>query len=159
LTEQTQRTIFASQVLPSLFHGNPEEFIHYLSRDGNKFLRFYWEQAGAALQDKDPAAPLGLNYDIRSPEKNTTVVLITLPPPQSEPEAYFAALVYRPLRRMPFLGIADTTKVLVLEREQTREGTPGTLLREWSRKLSGEMLGRGTPPRLESFYDTVLEQL
>ena len=107
MLEKTQQTIFVSEVLPSLFHSSPEEFLHYLAQDGNKFLRFYWEQAGASLKDREPAAPLGLNYDIRTPDDQTTVVLIALPPPNAEPEAYYAALVYRPQRRMLLFGISE----------------------------------------------------
>ena len=159
MLEKTQQTIFVSEVLPSLFHNSPEEFLHYLAQDGNKFLRFYWDQAGAALKDRDPTAPLGLNYDIRTPDDQTTVVLIALPPPAAEPEAYYAALVYRPQRRMLLFGISDTTKVLALERAEKPDGETGTLLREWSRKLTGEALGTGTLPRLEAFYESVREQL
>ena len=53
---------------------------------------------------------------------------------------------------MLLFGISDTTKVLALERAEKPDGETGTLLREWSRKLTGEALGTGTLPRLEAFY-------
>jgi hypothetical protein len=152
---RTQSAEFVSQVLPSLFHSTPEQFIQLLSRDGNKFLRFYWDQAGADLAVGEKAAWLGLNYDIREPSPHTQVILITLPQPIAPPDAYFTALIYRPLRRTPLFGVSDTTKVIALEMAGTAEGGQLTLLREWTKKMTSESLGAGPAPRLEAFYETI----
>jgi hypothetical protein len=152
---KTQQSEFVSQVLPSLFHRTPEQFIRLLARDGNKFLRFYWDQAGADPAVGEKAATLGLNYDIREPFPHTQVVLITLPKPVVPTDAYFVALVYRPLRKTPFFGVSDTTKIIALETVGTAEGAQQTLLREWTKKMTSESLGAGPAPRLEAFYETI----
>ncbi|MCL4559497.1 MAG: hypothetical protein M1281_02640 [Chloroflexi bacterium] len=151
---KTQQMIFTNEVLPSLFHTSPKEFLRFLNRDGNKFLRFYWDQAGKQLEVPLEAAPLGLTYDLRQPEEHTTVALIVLPKPRREGEAYFAALIFRPLRRTPFLGISDTTKVIILE----QGSQPGSvLLREWTRKMAPEVLPESAEPKLDAFYRAVCE--
>lgn len=155
--EKTQPGVFVAEVIPSLFHSTPGEFIRYLTRDGNKFLRFYWEQAGTDRQVARPASAMGLNYDIRLPYPSTTVVLITLPRPAWDAGTYFIAAVHRPLRRGPFLGVADTTKVISLEVKPVADGKPVTELREWSRKLLPASLGRGPDANLEDFYQAVCE--
>jgi hypothetical protein len=155
LPAKTQQSEFVSQVIPSLFHRTPEQFIQLLSRDGNKFLRFYWDQAGADPAVTEKAAPLGLNYDIREPFPHTQVLLISLPKPAAPPDAYFMALVYRPLRKTPFFGVSDTTKVIVLEMAEAPEGGQQTLLREWTKKMTSDSLGAGPTPRLEAFYETI----
>ncbi len=156
VTVLSQQDIFVSRVLPSLFHSAPDEFMHYLSRDGNKFLRFYWEQAGKDERAAQPSSALGLNYDIREPFAKTTVALITLPRSARANTCYVAA-VYRPLRRTPFLGISDTTKVISLELVRSDPAGQETRLVEWSRRLEAELLGSGPAPHLEEFYEAVCE--
>jgi hypothetical protein len=157
LSVLSQPEAFVSRVVPSLFHSTPDDFIRFLERDGNKFLRFYWEQASHDQQVGGRASALGLNYDIRRPFDQTTVALITLPRPAAGPGTYFIAAIYRPTRRTPFLGIADTTKVVSLEVRQTPEGAAVTTLIDWSRKLAPEALGPGPVPRLDDFYRAVCE--
>jgi hypothetical protein len=152
----SQQDIFVSRVLPSLFHSAPDDFIHYLTRDGNKFLRFYWEQAGKDEKTGRPSSALGLNHDIRLPFPKTTVALITLPRAAGAKTCYVAA-IYRPLRRTPFLGISDTTKVISLEMLGNDPAAQETRLVEWSRRLEAEPLGEGPLPQLEAFYQAVCE--
>jgi hypothetical protein len=156
VTVLSQQDVFVSRVLPSLFHSAPDEFIHFLSRDGNKFLRFYWEQAGKDERAGQPSSALGLNYDIREPFAKTTVALISLPKTAGA-KTCFVAAVYRPLRRTPFLGISDTTKVITLELARKDPADQETRLVEWSRRLEAELLGSGPAPQLEAFYEAVCE--
>jgi len=100
---------------------------------------------------------LGLNYEIRSPDKFITIVIVTLPRPLVDGEAYFAAQVYRPLRRTPFLGVSDVTRMLTLELD--REAPQGTRLREHTRRFSEVDMGSGPAPVLEDFYQAVLKYL
>jgi hypothetical protein len=48
-SDKTQQMVFVSEVLPSLFHDTPEQFIRLLARDGAKLLRFYWDEASKRL--------------------------------------------------------------------------------------------------------------
>ena len=98
-----------------------------------------------------------MNYDLRKPGKNIGVVLITLPKPHTESEAYFVALIYRPYRVTPILRISDVTKVLALEHVPNPEGEPGTLLVEWTRKLTREEISTGPAPVLNEFYRTIYD--
>ncbi len=152
---ETQQTVFVSEVIPSLFHTSPLDFLSYLSRDGNKFLRFYWEQAGADPKASAKTPALGLNYDIRQPYPQTTVALIKLPRPTISPGTYFIAAVHRPMRRGMFTS--DTTLVVSLDLVAMDGERPITLLREWDKQLASKTLGEGPQPALEDFYQAVCE--
>ena len=156
-SEKTQQMVFVSEVLPSLFHDTPEQFIRLLARDGTKLLRFYWDEAGKRLEESKRISSFSLNYDLRKPGKNIGVVLITLPKPQGESEAYFIALIYRPNRVTPILRISDITKVVALEYVFDKKDEPDTLLVEWTRKLMREEIRKGPEPVLNEFYRTICD--
>jgi hypothetical protein len=149
---KTQQMIYESEVLPSLFHLSPVQFNEFLGRDGNKFLQFYWAEAGKNIPQSEHKTSYGLNFEIRQPARYKTVILVTLPQPQVSGEAYFIALVYRPTRVIPFSFISDTTKVISLKKTLGA----GTILIEWDRKLHREPLGPGPEARLDDFYKAVL---
>jgi hypothetical protein len=157
VSDKTQQMVFVSEVLPSLFHDTPEQFIRLLARDGNKFLRFYWDQAGKQFEESKRVSSFGLNYDLRKPGKNVGVVLITLPKPQVVSEAYFVALIYRPYRVTPILRISDITTVVALEYFLDKQGEPDTLLVEWTRKLMREEISKGPAPLLNEFYKAICD--
>jgi hypothetical protein len=153
---KTQQMVYESVVLPSLFHLSPEQFIQFLGRDGNKFLQFYWAEAGKNIPRSEHTTSYGLNFEIRQPARYKTVILVTLPQPQVSGEAYFVALVYRPTRVIPFSFISDTTKVISLKKTTAVQAESGTILIEWDRKLHRELLGPGTEAKLNDFYKAVL---
>ena len=159
-SEKTQNIEFISQVLTSLFHHAPEQLLLFLSRDGNKFLRFYWDEAGKKVPEPQHSSFWGMNYDIRKPHPMVTVALIRMPEPKFVHEAYFAALIHRPGRVTPFGLVRDPTKILVLEVVNTPEGQPPlTRLVELTQRMEREDIGPGVPPVLEEFYQSVLDQL
>ena len=153
---KTQQLEFVSQVLPSLFHTTPEQFILFLARDGNKFLKFYWEQAGKHLGDGLPQGSFGLNYDLRKPNSQTTVALITLPAPQVPGESYFAGLIFRPYHMRSFFKQGDPTQVFTLDAPDLNDPHCGTVVAEWTRRLGRREIGPGPQPYLEKFYQAVL---
>ena len=157
--ERTQQLDFVSQALPDLFHHSPEQFLYLLERDGNKFLRFYWDETGKKLDADHQENSFGLNHAIRQPAATVKVALISLPAPRFPGEAYFAALVSRPTRRTLLGFVSDTTKVVTLERCPEDGCQPQTLLVEWTRRLEREEIGPGPAPALEEFYQAVLELL
>jgi hypothetical protein len=157
--EKTHSMIFTREVLPSLFHSISDLFIQYLSRDGNQFLRFYWDKAGEKFEKSEQASSFGLNYDIREPFNYVTIALITLPKPQVIGEAYFVGLIFRPLRRTPFLGISDTTKVITLEYAGNTEEDLQTILWEIDRKLARERICAGPPPQINAFFEAICNLL
>ena len=153
---KTQHKIFENEVLPSLFHDTPEQFIRLLQREGTRFLQFYWAEAGKKIPPGEHTTSYGLKFSIEQPTRHMTVVLVTLPEPQVEGEAYYVALIYRPLRVSPFGFLTDTTKVITMRRVTSTEGKPGTLLVEVDRRLRRESLGPGPEVNLDVFYTRVL---
>ena len=159
IAQKTQQMIFESEVLPSLFHSTPDEVFHYLERDGIKFLNFYWREAGEKIDPSLHSQAFGLSYLVRRPTNRTTIALISFPEPCKELEAYFVALIHRPLRIIPFSFISDTTKVIALE--YAGEGPNGAqaMLIEWNRHMEREKLSGSPPLDLEGFYKAVKELL
>jgi hypothetical protein len=157
--EKTQQLEFVSRVLPSLFHSAPEEFMFFLARDGNKFLRFYWDEAGKKVDEAQRVTSFGLNYEIRQPSQHVRIGLISLPEPRLNGEAYFASVIYRPTRVTPFRMVQDTTKVLTLEEALNPCKQLTTRLVEWTRRIERVELGQGQSPALEDFYQGVLDLL
>jgi hypothetical protein len=159
IAAKTQQMVFESEVLPSLFHSTPDQFFHYLERDGIKFLNFYWHEAGEKIDPSLHNQGFGMSYLVRRPTNRTTIALISLPEPCKELEAYFVALIHRPLRIIPFSFITDTTKVVALE--YAGEGPDGAqaVLVEWNRHLGREKLSSERPLDLEGFYKAIKELL
>jgi hypothetical protein len=157
--ERTQQLDFVSLALPDLFHHSPEQFLYLLERDGNKFLRFYWDETGKKLDKDHLENSFGLNHAFRQPAPRVKIALISLPAPRFWGEAFFAALVYRPNRRTPFGFVSDTTKLITLERCLEDGCQPQTLLVEWTRRLEREEIGPGPAPVLKDFYQAVLTLL
>ncbi len=157
--ENTQARIFCVKVLPSLFHGTPNQCLGFLNRDGTKFLRFYWDEAGKGLPEHLRRDTFGLNYVIREPAAYTAIALISLPQPQIEGESYFSALIYRPNRRLWF--VSDMTKVINLEMTPSDDPSRlATRLVEITPRLEREVLSKeSVEPRLEEFYQALLRQL
>ncbi len=154
---KSQSQLFADEVLPSLFHSSPEQFLQFLYRDGNKFLTFYWKLAGQKCPEDLQRDSFGLNYYFREPAPRILITMILLPEPIRLGESYFSALIYRPDRRLLF--VADTTKVLNLEKADQLETPHGTRLVEWTRRRYREVIGAGPPPRQNEFYKTIIEQI
>jgi len=160
LTANTQQEAFVDEVLSDLFHHQTDRFLQLLERDGTRLLRFYWEEAGKKFPPEQRGDPFGLNYVTRRPAPFVTVHLITLPEPRAHGEAHFAALVYRPQRRL--LLVSDVTSYYTLETvhpEEKTGQTEKTALVEWSRKLQRYKLREGIEPNLDAFYRAVLAEL
>jgi hypothetical protein len=156
-TEKTQSQIFADEVIPSLFHNSPGQFLEFLYRDGNKFLSFYWKLAGEKCPPELKRDSFGLNYYFREPASRLLITMILLPEPIQDGESYFSALIYRPDRRILF--VADTTKIINLEKYSPPENPTGTRLVEWTRRKVREVIGSGPLPFQEEFYRAVVEQI
>lgn len=155
--EKSQSQIFTDEVIPSLFHSSPGQFLQLLHRDGNKFLNFYWKLAGEKCPPDLKRDSFGLNYYFREPASRTLITMILLPQPISDGESYFSALIYRPDRRILF--VADTTKIINLERVNEPGNPNGTLMVEWTRRKVREVIGNGPTPYQEEFYRAVIEQI
>lgn len=149
---------FACHALPGLFHNHPEEFLKLLEKDGNLFLRFYWNEAAKRLGIQAANPPFGLNYVIKQPAKYIIIVLIALPAPVETGDSYFISLVFRPLRVMLFPFIQDRTAVFLLEKS-CKDEPDEPIISRITRKLEREETGAGSSPQRDEFSSRVIEIL
>ncbi len=140
---RTQHYVFAHRMLPTLFFEEPAMFIATFEKGGNKFLHFLWNLLG---DEASELAAESLDYQIKRLENNTTIALITLPPPQAMTEAYFVAAVFRPQGNR-FITLEYSFNFI--------EGSPITVLGEWT-TTSHLNLGDGPEPTLEAFFEKVV---
>ncbi len=153
----THSQTFSNVVLPQLFHASAGQFMKYLARDGTKFLNFYWNNAREKLPGHLRANSFGLNYAIYEPAPRTQLVLVTLPQPVVDGDAYYSALVYRPERRI--LLVADQTRVFNLERAPGDQGSPAALLVKWTAHLARLEVAPLGEPNAETFMAVVMQHL
>jgi len=153
----THSKIFTDQVLPQVFHGAPAPFWQFLERDGTKFLNYYWDQAGEDKPGLRRENPFGLNFVLSEPLPRAFAVVVTLPEPKVDGEAYFAGLVYRPDRRI--LLVTDFTRYFTLEKAVGGEGQPGTRLVQWTTHLERVEFPDEIPPYTGPFLDAVMLHL
>lgn len=156
-TEPTHPAEFIYRALPAIFHQSPASFLQYLTKDGNKFLAFYWGEAGKGFTGFDRASFYGLDHEIRIPDTQTIIGLITLPKPKAPGECYYAAFIYRPNRRL--LLVIDTTKILTLESMSGNPENDTPRLVEVDKKMGRESLGEEPLTNRDGFYLRVLEEL
>ena len=155
----THSQIFANQVLPQLFHGAPGQLWQFLNSDGTKFLNFYWDLAGEKLPRGARSSSFGLNFTVDEPAPRMYAAVITLPEPRIAREAHYAALIYRPDRRI--LLVSDMTRVFNLERTDPPEegGQPGNRLVQWTTHLERVEFPVVLDGRQASFLAAVLAHL
>jgi len=153
----THSQTFTNVALPQLFHGSAAQFMKYLTRDGTRLLNFYWNNARENLPGHLRANSFGLNYAIYEPAPRTQLVLVTLPQPVVDGDAYYSALVYRPDRRI--LLVTDKTRVFNLERVRDEQGNPATLLVQWTTHLARVEVAPLGEPNAETFMAAVMEHL
>jgi hypothetical protein len=143
---RTQHYAFAHRMLPALFFAEPARFIAILEKSGKNFLHFLWNRLGNRLEASKLVAAEGLDYQIKKLENNTTIALITLPPPQAMTEAYFVAPVFRPQGNR-FITLEYSFNFI--------EGGLRTVLGEWT-TTSHLNMGDGPEPTLEAFFEKVV---
>jgi hypothetical protein len=153
---RSQQIVFFEDVLPSVFHEAPGDFLFYLERDGNKFLRFYWDRAGKIFAESDREEAFGLNYIIRKPQNDLVIALVIMPAPLAVGEAYYEAFIYRPRRVTPILRISDITSVYALIMVTSENDNIKTSIIERTRKEVTLEHGEGPAPVIENFYQAAL---
>jgi hypothetical protein len=148
--------MFAHRVLPSLFFQDPERFLEILKKEGITFLRFFWDKLGSSLDAEDVQPLHGVNYETRVLEDGTSIAMIEFPKPEHVTEAYFAALVYRPLSA----GGESIQRYFTLEYGITLS-EPGerSVLCEWTVDNHHLNFGDGPEPTSRAFFTAVCEKL
>jgi hypothetical protein len=149
---------FTFEAIPLLFHKSTETFMKYLDKDGRNFLVFYWNYAGDLLSEEKRVSPAGLGYTIEQLDKNTQLVIITLPTPKEDGDPYFLALVARPERRFFFVRLPNT-EVYVLSRDDHSELENKTAFGYLSPRAIYQEKGGGLPPNKVEFKRVVTNKI
>jgi hypothetical protein len=151
-----QHYMYAHRVLPSLFFQDPERFLEILKKEGIPFLRFFWDKLGSSLDAGDTHPMHGVNYETRVLENGTVITLIELPKPEHVTEAYFVALVFRPL------GASGESiqRYFTLEYGMSLfESGERSVLCEWTIDNRHVNYGDGPEPASQAFFTTVCQKL
>ncbi len=145
--------IFAHRVLPALFLNDPPKFIETISAGQDNFVHWLWKRVGEkeVQNASDRIAPNGLSCAIMRAEDNATVAIVTLPPPEGMTEAYFVALVYWPQEDA---ALAPAARYITLEHGMQADGSPRTVLCEWTKEMHANY-GNGPEPVLQTFFEAV----
>jgi hypothetical protein len=156
--QKTQHFNYAFEAIPFLFHRETDQFFKILERDGKKFLKFWWDHVGARLPDEQLSSFTGFNFKTEKElPRKTTIVWITLPPPQNPGEAYFLALVGRPEKRIFFVRL-PTTEIYVLAKSDVPDSEE-TVLGQLTPRARFIPRGAGPKPEMKAFKETVLQLL
>jgi hypothetical protein len=157
--EISQHRQFSYRAIPTIFHSQTQDFVDYLEKDGMKFLKFWWDHTGNEV-DVDCLSPMkGMTYEIREYGDGRRIVLLTLPPPQNQPEAFFLAMVTRP-RKKHFLIWKNYSHVYALRLVGDLGAEPRTELGEITpRRVNYYPIGPGPNPDLDAFYEAVCKEL
>lgn len=155
---KNQHVTFIYEALPSLFHNQTNDFLHFIRQDGEKFLQFWWEQVGKNVGPENQTPGSGPKFELRELQDKTILILVTMPQPRAAGEAYFAALIYRP-RRGFLLVRKPMTRIIVLEHTLNADGQPRTVLGECISASKYRKIKPGPEPTPEAFYEAVWEML
>ncbi len=140
----SQHYLFAFEALPILFHSQTSEFMKYLERDGIKFLKFWWDHAGDKVAVEKRSSSSGLNFEIQQIDQSTKLVIITMPKPQNNAEAYYLAALAKPEKRFAWVRLPNTRFFALRRADQLGEGyrtifgelTPRALFRELAQNIN-----------------------
>jgi hypothetical protein len=149
---------FAFEAIPILFHSSTDSFMRYLDKDGREFLVFYWNHVGDRLEAEKRVSPAGLTYSVDQVDKNTRLVIITLPSPKEDGDAYFLALVARPEKRFFFVRLPNT-EAYVLNREDASEEECKTAFGYLSPRAIYQEKDQGLRPNKVEFKRVVMEMI
>jgi hypothetical protein len=142
-------------MLPQLAFSAPEKFLAFLERNGSTFLEYFWNECGKHLAEEQRLEPEGLGCNIYPLDDDIVAACITLPQPTEMPEAYFAAFVHRPASEDPLDSKRSFTRYFTLEYGQRIDGSPRTVLCEWTADGSHLNYGDGPPPQMDLFINSI----
>jgi hypothetical protein len=156
--QQSQLYQYAHEALHTLFFHQTKDFLFYIDRDGNDFLKFWWEHIAANFPEEERRSPAGLDHEIYKLDDGRTVFLIELPTPRAEPEPYYMAMVSLPVKRS-LLSWQNLPRIFALEYKLDKNGTPGTVIAEWTYRGNHIVVAKGTNISPTSFYKAVVKIL
>jgi hypothetical protein len=155
--QKNQAINFSYEVIPLMFHSQTNDFLDYLERDGLKFLEFWWDYIGNQLPDEQKCSFEGMDYQVNELEQiHTTMVTITLPPPQSDGEVYYLVLLKKPEKHFSWVRLPNT-RILALVKRPTEQDPNGTELGDMTPRANYVRIRKGPAPSLENMNRTVLD--
>lgn len=112
---------FAMEAIPVLFHSQTNNFMKYIEKDGMKFLQFWWNHVGDRLPEEKRITFAGVTFSIEQIDKKTKLVIITMPTPRENEEAYFIGLIAKPERRILWVRIPTATAFGLVRDDNCKE--------------------------------------
>lgn len=155
---KSQSWNFSFEAMPLLFHSQTNEFVKYLQKDGLKFLQFWWNHVGDMLPEEKRVNPHGMVFDIEDLDDKSHLVLITLPSPKENGEAYFLACVARPERRFGIVRLHNS-RMFVLYRDDSVDQPQHTNFGELTPRANVRPQGVGLHPTIQDFKRIVKQKL
>ncbi|NPV78281.1 MAG: hypothetical protein HPY59_18145 [Anaerolineae bacterium] len=149
---------FAFEAIPILFHSQTNRFMEFIERDGLKFLRFWWDHVGDRMDEADRTPFEGMNFEIQQKEKDTKLVIITLPRPRHDQDAYFLALLAKPERRFAWVRLPNT-RAFVLQRRDSITPPPSTVFGELTPQANFRTYATGIETSKTAFKKAVEQRL
>jgi hypothetical protein len=145
--KKSQAFNFANEVIPIMFHSQTTDFFAYLERDGLKFLEFWWNYVGEQLPEEQHRPMEGMGYKLVKIDEKNSMILITLPEPQSAGEVYFLAMLRKPERHFGWVRL-PSTRVLAMIKRPTVENPDETELGDLTPRGHYVPIRRGPTPTL-----------
>jgi hypothetical protein len=149
---------FTFEAIPTLFHSTTDSFMRYLDKDGKDFLTFYWNLVGDRMDEDKRVSPAGLGYSVNQVDNNTRLVIITLPSPKEDRDAFFLALIARPERRFFWVRLPNTESYVLL-RDDHSDLENKTAFGFLSPRAIYREMGRGLKPNKTDFKRIVLNKI
>lgn len=113
---KSQHYNFTFEALPSIFFSQTNEFVKYLDRDGVKFLKFWWDHVGDKMPEEKRVSSAGLTFDVEEIDEKNRLIIVILPSPREDGEAYFIGMVPKPERRFAMVRLHNS-HMFVLRRD------------------------------------------
>jgi hypothetical protein len=155
---KSQHYNYTHEALPMVFHGKANEFFTYLERDGDKFLRFYWNHLVQNLGAEILSSFEGLGFQIRDFDAKTKFAYIHLPKPSVIGEVYFLLLVKLPEKFQIFR--VGFTRVYALQLEGYDDNqNPLTGIYEITPRGRNVRIMDGIAPDHEEFIKVIKKHL
>lgn len=111
---KSQQYNFAYEALPTLYHGQTDQFIKFIEKDGLKFLKFWWDHVGESYEAENRISSEGLRLKVIEVGKKNHLIHVTLPVPIHPQDPYLVCMAGSAERRF-FLVRLPTTRLFTLE--------------------------------------------
>jgi hypothetical protein len=155
---KSQNWNYAFDAMPILFHSQTNNFMKYLDKDGLKFLQFWWNHVGDKLPEEKRISPNGLTFEIDEIDKNTRMVIITLPSPKEDGDVYFLGCIARPEKRFAMVRL-PTSRMFVLFRDDHVDQPHRTNFGELTPQARCRPRGIGLNPTKQDFKRIVKQKI